>query len=448
MSLGLQIIVILVLLFANGVFAMTEIAIVSSRRGRLQAMAKKGHRGAAMALELMDHPNRFLSTVQIGITLVGIIAGAFGGARIAADLAEVLSRVTWVEPYAAEVAFVIVIGALTYLSLVIGELVPKRLAMQFPEAIASWMAGPMMGISKIAAPVVVLLSMSTSGLLRLFGARETEESRMSREDFRVLVREGLVAGNSGEKETRMLERIFNFENLNVYDIMIPQPRMMWIDQDARHEDVWPEIVQNPQQVFPVYSEHRDNLVGAVSLKEIYSNLAKGSEVCFKDVMHRPLLVPEAQKASKLLESFRKTGHSVAFVIDEFGMVTGMVTSVDLLESIVGDVPSREERMALSVRWRPDGTCWIDGLFEIEKLEEHLKGFVAPVGAGDEYQTVYGWFTSRLERLPQEGDVITESNWMFEVVDMDAHRVDKVVASRLPEPAEPAESEEPAESSDE
>lgn len=295
MNFGLQLLVILVFLVANGIFAMTEIAIVSSRRGRLQAMAKAGHQGAAMALDLMDHPNRFLSTVQMGITLVGIIAGAFGGARIAGDLAEVLSRVRGIEAYASELAFAVVIGSLTFVTLVIGELVPKRLAMKFPESIACRMAGPMVGISKIAAPVVGLLAFSTSGLLRSFGLRETEEGRMSREDFRVLVREGLVTGSSWERETRMLERIFNFENLTVYDIMVPHPRMMWIDQDAKHEDVWPMIVRSPQQIFPIYSGNRDNLVGAVSLKEIYSRLATGTEVCFKNLMHPPLLVPETHK---------------------------------------------------------------------------------------------------------------------------------------------------------
>ncbi len=444
-SIWFQLGFIFLLLLANGLFAMTEIAIVSSRRGRLQSMADRGHKGAIKALDLLDNPNRFLSTVQIGITLVGIVAGAFGGANIAARMAEKMVDWKYIGTYAEEISFAIVIGALTYLSLVLGELVPKRLAMRYPEAIASSMASSMAKLSRIASPFVVLLSVSTSALLKLFRIKDTEENRMSREDFTVLVREGLITGITGQSESRMIEGVFNFENLDAYDIMIPRPRMRWIDQNARHADVWPEIVRSPQQVFPVYEKNRDHLVGAISVKEIYAHLATGKEVDFKELMHPPLLVPETQKASRLLEIFRSTGHSVAFVTDEFGSVIGMVTAVDLLESIVGDVPSREEQLANPIHSRPDGSILIDGLFEIEKLPQHLENFTAPEGGGDEFQTLSGWFTSHFERLPQEGDVIEKDNWTFEVMDMDGPRVDKVLATYLPpeepesEPSAPPES---------
>lgn len=430
----LEIAIILILLVCNGVFAMTEIAIVSSRRGLLQSMAERGHKGAMKALELMDNPNRFLSTVQIGITLVGIIAGAFGGASIAKRFAAMLAPQPVIGPYADQIAFVVVIGALTFFSLVLGELVPKRLAMRFPEAIATTMAGPMSWLSRAASPFVALLSVSTSGLLKLFGVKDEGDNRMSREEFTVLVREGLVTGSTGRTESRMIEGVFNFEKLDVYDIMIPRPRMMWIEQDARHEDVWPMIIRSTQQVFPVYHGQRDNLVGAVTVKDIYAHLATGTEVAFRHLMHPPLLIPETQKASTLLETFRSTGHRAAFVMDEFGSVVGMVTVVDLMESIVGDVPSREERLTMAIRQRPDGSWLIDGLFEIEKLAEHLADFSPPEGAGDEYQSISGWFTKRFERLPEEGDALTESGWSFEIIDMDGARVDKVLAIRSNNPS--------------
>jgi len=430
----LEILLVLLLLLLNGIFAMTEIAIVSSRRGILQALAEKGSRGAVHALELADNPNRFLSTVQIVITLVGILAGAFGGARLVHALSPQVALLPWVGPYAEEISFIFVIGLITYFSLVLGELVPKRLAQRYPEPIAVAMAGMMMGVSKMTAPIVSLLSFSTGGILRLFGMREaTGEERMSRNEFTVLVREGLITGSTDDVESQMIEGVFEFGELDVYDIMIPRPKMVWIAQESPHAEVWPQIIRSTQDVFPIYQEHRDNLVGTVSVKEIYAQLAAGADISFRDLMQPPLLVPETQKASALLETFRTSGQRAAFVLDEFGGVSGMVTLIDLMESIVGDVPSKQEQLAMGVRWRPDGSCLIDGFFEIEKLERHLPGFQPPEGAGDDFQTVAGWFLQKLARVPEEGVVMEESGWSFEIIDMDSNRVDKVLAVPLEKP---------------
>lgn len=427
-----EIALIFVLLLCNGLFAMTEIAIVSSRRAVLQSRADAGSKGAARALKLADEPNRFLSTVQIGITLVGIFAGAFGGASLSARLAGVLEPLPLIGAYAGPISFGIVIGLLTYGSLVIGELAPKRLAMQFPEGIASAMSGPMSGLSKLAAPFVSLLSWSTSALLRLCGVKDSGGEKLSRDEFTVLIREGMVAGGLERTESRMMEGVLGFENLDVYDIMIPRPKMVWIERDEPHAEVWPRIVKSTQGSFPVYQNQRDNLVGVVSVKDCYAQLAAGIEVRFQNLMQPPLLVPEVQKASVLLEDFRRTGHHCAFVVDEFGGVTGMVTLIDLMEAIVGDVPSKEERLTMPVRQRPDGSWLIDGLFEIEKVEDVLAGFERPEGAGDEFQTIAGWFANELERVPAEGDVLEASGWRFEIMDMDGSRVDKVLA--VPSPA--------------
>jgi len=428
-----EIVLIFALLIGNGVFAMAEIAIVSSRKGKLQAMADAGDKGAARALRLAERPDRFLSTVQIGITLVGILASVFGGARLADRFAAFLSgNVPWLGTSAEEIAFVVVIGSLTYFSLVVGELVPKRLALQHPEAIASAMSKPMSLLSTIASPGVAFLSGSTSGILRLFGIKESAADAMSKEEFAVLIREGVVAGTIEHGESRMMEGVLAFERLDVYDIMIPRPKIVWIDVDARHEDTWPMIVRSSQTFFPVYQKERDNLVGVVSIKDCYAQLAAGIPVSFRHLMRPPLLVPETQKASGTLERFRDTGIHVAFVIDEFGGVIGMVTLIDLMESIVGDVPSVEERRNLTIQQRVDGSWLIDGLFEIEKLSLHLEGFQAPAGAGDEYQTIAGFFGTRLGRVPMEGDLITDSGWIFEIVDMDGIRVDKVIATADPD----------------
>ena len=425
----LEISIVLVLLLANGVFAMTEIAIVSSRKGLLQSRAEKGDCGAARALKLSESPNRFLSTVQIGITLVGIVAGALGSGTVASKLAEILTVIPMIGEYAKPVSLVLVIGVLTYLSLVIGELVPKRLAMNYPEAIASAMSGPMAALSNAASPAVSLLSWSTGALLKFFRVRETDEGGISREELTVLVRQGMTTGTINRMESKMIERVIGFEKLVAYDIMIPRPKILWIEKDAKHEDVWPVIMGSTQGIFPVYQGRRENLVGMVSIKDIYGQLAERKSVDFAAIMHAPLLVPETQKASLLLETFRKTGQRAALVLDEFGSVMGMVTLIDLMETIVGDVPSMEEQMAMPVRQREDGSWLIDGLFEIEKLPERLEGFVLPEGGGDEFQTVSGWLVKELGRIPVEADRVCAGEWSFEVVDMDSIRVDKVLATR-------------------
>lgn len=425
----LEISIVLVLLIANGVFAMTEIAIVSSRKGLLQSMSEKGDSGAARALKLADSPNRFLSTVQIGITLVGIVAGALGSGTVASKLAEFLGVIPLIGEYAKPISLVLVIGVLTYLSLVIGELVPKRLAMKYPEAIASAMSGPMAALSNVASPVVSLLSWSTGALLKFFRVRETDDSGISREELTVMVRQGMTTGSINRMETKMIEGVIGFEKLVAYDIMIPRPKIVWIEKDAKHEEVWPTIMRSTQGVFPVYQERRENLVGMVSIKDIYGQLAAQKTVNFASIMKAPLLVPETQKASVLLETFRKTGQRAALVLDEFGSVMGMVTLIDLMETIVGDVPSMEEQMAMPVRQREDGSWLIDGLFEIEKLPERLEGFVLPEGGGDEFQTVSGWLVKELGRIPVEADRVSAGEWTFEVIDMDSIRVDKVLAVR-------------------
>ena len=428
----LEAFLIFFLLLVNGVFAMTEIAIVSSRKSRLQAMANRGSAGAAKALQLAESPNRFLSTIQIGITLVGIVAGAIGSRSITTSLAKAIATFPRLADDAPQIALVIIIGTLTYLSLVIGELVPKRLAMRSPERLASAMATPMALLSSLAAPVVALLSVSTNSLLRWMGIRESSQSPMSREELTVLLREGVITGSINRPESRMMEGVFGFEKLGAYDIMVPRTKMVWIDRHAKHDEIWPEILQSTQGEFAVYDQDRDNLVGVVSIKDLYGQLAAGNPVCFEELMRPPLMIPETQKASGLLELFRQTGQRSAFVLNEFGSVVGMVTLIDLIEMIVGDVPSREEQLVSPIHQRPDGSWLIDGLFEIEKLAQHLDAFQLPAGAGDDFQTISGWFLNELVRMPTEGDTIQAGEWAFEVIDMDLHRVDKVLASRKTE----------------
>ncbi len=441
-SVIFEILFVLLLLVANGVFAMTEIAIVSSRKGLLQSMAVKGSTGAARALRLSESPNRFLSTVQIGITLVGIVAGAMGSGNVATSLAGLITPLPFIGEYARPLSLLVVISALTYLSLVIGELVPKRLAMKFPETIASAMAAPMAFISTAASPAVSLLSWSTGSILKLFGVREGDDESMSREELTVLVRQGMITGSINPVESRMMEGVIGFEKLVTYDLMIPRTRIVWIERDADHAEVWPEVMASTQEVFPVYEERRDNLIGIVSIKDIYGQIAAGAPVNYAEIMHPPLFVPEMQKAGVLLESFRSSGQRAAFVLDEFGSVMGMVTLIDLMETVVGDVPSLEEQLAMPIQQRGDGSWLIDGHYEIEKLPGQLPNFELPPGGGDEYQTLSGWFMKELGRMPAETDKIHSGEWTFEVIDRDGTRVDKVLATRKTESGAPADLQSP------
>lgn len=431
-SATLELTIVLILLVANGLFAMTEIAIVSSRKALLQSMAEQGSKGAARALALSACPNRFLSTVQIGITLVGIVAGALGSGTAATRLAEWIAWIPGAGAYAKPLSLAVVIGLLTFVSLVVGELVPKRLAMRFPETIACRMAVPMAALSTLAAPAVSLLSWSTGVLLRLLGVRDEAEAGMSREELTVLVRQGLTTGTIHPDESRMMEGVIAFEKLVAYDVMIPPSRMVWIDQEMDHEALWPTLLHSAQEVFPVHQGGRDNLVGVVSIRDLYGGLASGGPLDIAGIMQPPLLIPETQKARLLLETFRSTGQRAAFVLDEFGSVVGMVTLIDLVETIIGDVPSREEQLRRPVTRRADGSWLIDGLFEIEKLPAHLDDFILPEGGGDAFQTLSGWFIRELGRVPDEGDRIRSGDWTFEVIDMDHTRVDKVLATHLPQ----------------
>ncbi len=422
----IEIALIFVLLGANGLFAMTEIAIVSARRGRLKVLAEEGDSRAAKVLSLAENPNRFLSTVQIGITLVGIVAGAFGGATLSARLAEVIAPLPFVGSYADSVAFGVVIALITYFSLIIGELLPKRLGLLNPEGTAMFMATPMIWLSSIASPIVRFLGASTNLLLRAMRLKEQADNAVSEEDVTVLIREGMVSGVFHRAESEMIEGVFSLDRLDVYELITPRPKIVWLNIKDSHEDVWRKIAASPHNYFPVYEGNRDNLVGVVSIKSLYVQIAGGAPVNLADLIVPPMLIPEQMKATRLLESFKQTGTHVAFVLNEFGSVVGMVTLIDLLEAIVGELPSREQRASPEIRQRDTNSWVVDAMIEIERVAELVPGFALPPEAGEEYQTLAGFLTFTLQRIPAEGDIVDHGPLKLEIIDMDGHRVDKVL----------------------
>ena len=422
----LEIVVILLLLVVNGVFAMTEIAIVTARKARLRQLAHAGNARASLALALAESPNRFLSTVQIGITLVGILAGAYGGATIAEELAKPLVAVPGLGAYSDAIALGIVVLAITYCSLVLGELVPKRIGLGNPERISLLVARPMQTLSVFAGPVVRFLSFSTDGLLRLLAIKPQKEVSVSEEEVKVLMQEGLRAGAFQKVESDIVASVLDLDRLMVRDIMTPRPKVIWLNRDDPHETVWHKIVVSGHSFFPVYEGNRDRVVGVVSVKAIYANLAAGVGVNLKDLVVAPLIVPATQNVLQLVETFKKSGKHLALVADEFGGIAGLVTLNDVMEAIVGDFPSQDERARPAAQQRPDGTWLIDAMIEIEGVERALPGFMVEDSASKDYQTLAGYVVKRLGHMPKEGETFEAHGYVFEVLDMDRHRVDKVL----------------------
>lgn len=425
-ELAFEIIILLLLLIANGIFAMAEIAVVSARKTRLRRLAEQGHAKARIALDLAESPNRFLSTVQIGITLVGIFAGAFGGATLAEELTGPISRVSWLAPYADKLAFTIVVIIITYFSLVLGELVPKRFALSNPEGISMLVARPMNWLSQFARPLVSFLSVSTDGLLRVLGFKPEKEAAVTEEEVRTLMQEGVRAGAFNKVETAIVNSALDLDQLPVREIMTPRPKVIWLNQDEPHDKIWHKIVVSHHSYFPVYAGNRDNTVGIVSVKAIYANLAAGASVNLKDLMVPPLVVPETQTVLQLVDTFRQSGKHVALVTDEFGGLVGLVTLNDVMEAVVGEFPSQDERSKPTAKKREDGSWLIDAMIDLETVEAALPGFKFSGGAYTEYQTLAGFIVKQLGHVPKEGETLELQGYIFEVLDMDRHRVDKVL----------------------
>ena len=425
-AIATEVIIVLLLLVANGVFAMTEMAVVSSRKVRLRRLADMGDRRARTALELAQSPNRFLSTVQVGITLVGVLAGAFGGATIAEEINEALQRFPLLAPHGKSIGIGVVVLTLTFCSLIIGELVPKRLALANPEGVARAMAGPMNRLAMLAAPAIKVLSVSTDLVLRVLGLHESKAAKVSEDEVKMLMEEGRLEGVFHQAEPKMVENVLALDQLPVGELMTPRGKIIWINVADSHEAVWHKIVVSGHAAFPVFDGDRDKAVGVVSVKAIYANLAAGIEVKVRDLMTPPLLVPASQNAMVLLESFRKGRKHLALVTDEFGGIAGLVTVHDLMEAVLGDFPSQDERRKPGAQRRADGSWLVDAMLDVRDFERLVPEFkLDPPGERD-YHTFGGYIIKRLGRVPEEGDAFESQGFHVEIIDMDRNRVDKVL----------------------
>ncbi len=419
--------ILLLLVLANGVFALSEAAMISSRKSRLRAMADKGDAGARQALAIAEEPTRFLSTVQVGITLIGIFAGVFAGDTIAQPLTALLRDLPFIGPHAHAVSLTLVVAAVTGLSLVLGELVPKRLALQHPERYARLVAGPMYALSRLAAPMVWLLGISTSAILRMLGVKGPSTPAITEEELRGTLAESLSAGVLDAQEKQLMDRVLGLDKLRVHELMTVRTNIIWLNADEPHDTVWHKIVVSSHTHFPVYEGSRDRVAGMVSVKSIYAHLAAGLPVRIRDLMTPALIVPESQDAMQLLNTFRERRTHLALVADEFGGITGLVTLNDLMEAIAGDFEALDQRQRPAAAARPDGSWLVDAMIELESLERRMPALrFADEPDRGEYQTLAGYIVRRFGRVPREGETIEALGHVFEVLDMDRHRIDKVL----------------------
>ena len=432
LGVALQIAVIVVLTLLNGLFAMSETALVSSRKAQLRQRAEAGDKGARAALALADSPTRFLSTVQIGISLIGVLAGAFGGAALAGPLAEALRGVPPLAPYAGPLAFGTVVVAITYLSLIVGELVPKRLALNGPETVVSRVAGPMRLLSAATSPAVWFLSASTEGVLGLLGVRQSEADPVSEQEVEILMEEGARAGVFEEEERDLVARALRLDDRPVRELMTPRPNVVWLDADDPPEEVLRLARESRHSYLPVARGSLDNLLGLASVKDGWARGPAENPADLLGALRRPALVAEGAPATRALEAFKGSGLPLALVIDERGHTEGVVTLTDVLEALVGEVPDADETATESIVRREDGSWLVDGLLAAEELEGRLGIGERPRGQGAGYQTVGGMVMEALGRVPAAGDRFERGGHSFEVVDMDGWRVDKVLVSPVPE----------------
>ncbi len=428
MQTGLEIAVIVLLVALNGAFAMSELAIVSARRGRLLALEDRGSAGAAAAMALAEDPQRFLPTVQVGITLVGILAAVFGGARLAGPLGGLLAEVPGLAGIASELAFALVVVAITYANLILGELVPKQIALRDPERIAVLVARPLSVLSRVTAPVVWVLGQSTELILRLLGASRPLAQAVTEEEVKAVVAEGEETGALEREERHMIERVLRLADKPVRALMTPRNDVAWLDRGASAEALVAAMRASSVNRFVVADGRIDNVVGVAAAKDLLDQVLEGGTISLPRALRQPIALPDNLPALDALERLRQDDLGLALVLDEYGSFEGVVTASDLLEAIVGELgPPQPPQAPGEAVERADGSLLLDGMMPSDELRAQLE--LPPLPAAGTYHTVAGLMLALLQRVPREGDRIVWSGWRFEIVDMDGRRVDKVLASR-------------------
>jgi len=420
-----ELIFIAFLIAMNNILAMTEAALLAVRKARLQQHVNEGDKKAAIALKLVENPNQFLSVIQIGITLIDVLTGAVTGATLAIMLARFFENIPVLAPYSDNIGFVLGVLIITYFSIILGELVPKRLAIQDPEKVASRFAQPMLLLTKLLAPVVRFLSFSTNLVLRLIGIRPSLEPPVTEEEIHVLLDQGTQAGIFEEAEQDMVAGVFRLNDRRVYSLMTPRTEILWLDVRDTPDKILKKLDEGPYSRFPVCQGSLDNVLGIVKARKLLTRSLAGETIHLKECLSPALFIPETTFASRALEVFKESNKEMVLVIDEFGGVTGLLTINDVLEEIVGDIEVSEPQ----VTQRQDGSWLLDGMLDIDEVKELFHLGLLP--NENDYETLAGFVMTSLGRIPQSADRFEWEGLRFEVVDMDGRRVDKVLVTTLP-----------------
>jgi putative hemolysin len=420
----MDIVILLGLIILNGLFVMSEIALVSARKARLETMAEKGDKKAGAALKLSNSPELFLSAAQIGITLIAILTGVYSGERFGKQLTPVIAKIEAFAPYAETIATIIVVIIVTFLSIIFGELIPKRIGLLNAEKIAKLVAPAMRGFARITHPIVWLLNKTSNLFFTIFNIKKTKDDTVTEDEIKAIINEGTESGSIEEEEKELIERIFHLGDRNITSLMTHRSDIIWFDLNDNEEKIREKIVQEPHSVYPICDGSIDNIKGMVSIKDLY---IIDDFTLFRDVVQPAMFVPENNTAYQVMEKFKETKQHSCFIVDEYGSLQGMITLNDILEAIVGDIPQTGIQDYEIVE-REDGTYLVDAQIP---FYDFLRRFDKADWASEEeygFDTLAGCILQELERIPQTGDKLEWRGFSFEVMDMDGHRIDKVLVT--------------------
>lgn len=420
----MEIFILLALIFVNGLFVMSEIALVSARKSRLENLSEKGDKNARKALDLANAPEKFLSAAQIGITLIAILTGVYSGERFARYLEPSIEKISFLKEYANTVATTIIVVIVTFLSIIFGELIPKQIGLLRAERIARMVAGPMNAFAAITHPIVWLLNKISNLFFRIFNIKKSKDDAITEEEIKTLIVEGTEAGTIDEKEQEIIERVFHLGDRNITSLMTHRSDIIWFGVDDNEDKIKEKILQEPHSAYPICDGTIDDIKGVVSIKDLY---VSPDSTLFKDIMQPALFIPNNNSPYQVLEKFKESKIHSAFIVDEYGSILGLLTLNDILEAIVGDIP-QPDVMDYEIRKRDDGSYLVDGqipfydfLTRFEKTEWMNEG-------EHDFDTIAGFILHELERIPKSGDKLEWKGFRIEILDMDGHRIDKVLVN--------------------
>lgn len=422
----MEIAVIIALIFLNGLLAMTEIAIVTSRKARLEEKAKQGSKNAKLALRLSLEPEKFLSAIQVGITLIGIVSGVYGGVALTEDLVPYVEQISFLKPIAHEIAYFVIVGLITYFSLVIGELVPKTIALNNAENIAIFFAPALNILTKIAYPVIQLLSVSTKIFIKLFRIKENENPPVTEEELKLLIEQGASFGSIEKKESELLKRIFKFGDRKANAIMTQRNDVIWIDINDTIEEIKKTVFENEYSLYPVCANSLDTVLGVIIAKDFYKQINDLPEI--KALIKEPLYVVDTFSAYRILEILKEKKNYNAIVIDEYGIFQGIITLRDIVENIIGDITQRGEVEKHPIIRRTDGSFLVDGDTLLDDIVETIT--LEFPDRDENYITLAGFIVHTIKKIPNTGEKFTIGNYSYEIVDMDGNRIDKLLISKI------------------